>query len=155
VAVYGSVNGVNTQMMALSSFTILSGVFLCTMGYRLEKPSLGIMGYLTFGMAMWAALANCKPPNGYPNDLIVMIAVPMCAGIVGAIVYFMFSVFSIYFSGGKLYFSVYFQKKKRGYIYQHFNLIALGGLALAFFICSWKYDLLIENVSTNYLYFFK
>jgi hypothetical protein len=116
VAVYGSVNGVNTQMMALSTFTILSGVFLCTMGYRLEKPSLGIMGYLTFGMAMWAALANCKPPNGYPNDLIVMIAVPMCAGIVGAIVYFMFSAFSIYFSGGKLYFSVYFFRRKRLYL---------------------------------------
>ncbi|KAI8881076.1 hypothetical protein K501DRAFT_153665, partial [Backusella circina FSU 941] len=80
------------------------------------------LGFLTFGFIMWAALASCRPADGYPNDTIIMIVVPMCVGIIGAIVYFLFIQFSEYSSA------------------------ALGGLALALFICSWRYDLVIPNL---------
>lgn len=100
VAVYGSVNGIQKHMIVLGTFLILIGLFLCTMGFRQWQPALAVMGLLTFGLFGWIALVNCRPDRGYPNDTIVMIVVPICIGLVGAGIYFVFWGAAFYLAGG-------------------------------------------------------
>jgi hypothetical protein len=87
-------------MIALGTFLILIGLFLCTMGFRQWQPALAVMGLLTFGLLVWIALANCRPERGYPNDTIVMIVAPICIGLVGAGIYFVFWGTAFYLAGG-------------------------------------------------------
>ncbi|KAI8890618.1 hypothetical protein K501DRAFT_328233, partial [Backusella circina FSU 941] len=77
MAVYGSFNEIKNHMIVLSTFLIAVGLFICTMGFRQWKLMLAVTGLLTFGFLGWIALANCRPENGYPNDTIVMIVVPI------------------------------------------------------------------------------
>ncbi|KAI9269949.1 hypothetical protein BY458DRAFT_510358 [Sporodiniella umbellata] len=108
-------------MAAVGAVLIATGLFLCTMGFRLFKPMLAVVGLLTLGTMAWIALINAKPDSGYLNDSITMVAVPAGLGVLGAAVYVQFWYITIYLVG------------------------ALGGLAMAAFVCTWKENLVIEH----------
>lgn len=72
-------------------------------GFRSFRITLGVCGFLTFGLITWVAMANNEPYYGYINNDITMIAVPAGLGLLGAIIYALFWNISIYLVGGKLH----------------------------------------------------
>ncbi|KAI8988855.1 hypothetical protein BDB01DRAFT_719338 [Pilobolus umbonatus] len=91
------------------------------MGFRLFKYSAAVIGLLTFGSMTWIALSNLQPVNGYINNAITMLLVPIGLGLIGSIVYFVVLTVALYAS------------------------CAFGGFALAVFICSWASNLVIVH----------
>lgn len=89
-------------MAALGAILIALGLFLCSMGARMFRYMLPVMGLLTFGSMAWIGLANCRPASGYITDSITMIVVPTCIGVVGAVVYFFVWTVATYLASGKL-----------------------------------------------------
>ena len=98
---YGTASGISPQMASLGAILIVIGLFLCTMGYRMFRILIAVMGLLTFGSMAWVALANCRPTSGYSMDYITMIVVPAGIGIVGAAIYYYFWTLAIYMTCGK------------------------------------------------------
>lgn len=88
-------------MAALGAILIALGLFLCSMGARMFRIMLPVMGLLTFGSMAWIGLANCRPVSGYSMDSITMIVVPACVGIVGAIAYYFVWTVATYLASGK------------------------------------------------------
>jgi hypothetical protein len=70
-------------------------------GFRSFRITLGVCGFLTFGLISWVAMANNQPYYGYINNDITIIAVPAGLGLLGAIIYALFWNISIYLVGGK------------------------------------------------------
>lgn len=68
-------------------------------GFRSFRITLGVCGFLTFGLITWVAMANNQPYYGYINNDITLIAVPAGLGILGAIIYAIFWNISIYLVG--------------------------------------------------------
>ncbi|KAI9496604.1 hypothetical protein BDB00DRAFT_807993 [Zychaea mexicana] len=117
---YGS-NDISPQIGVAGSILIILGLYLMTLGVRALRPTLGIVGFLTFGTLTWVGLANSRPSGGYSNDPITMITVPAGLGILGAVVYTILERITVYL------------------------ISALGGLALALYICSWQEDNVITQ----------
>lgn len=106
MAVYGTESGISPQMASLGAILIVLGLFLCSMGFRMFRPMLCVMGLLTFGSMTWIALANLKPIDGYPRDDILMIVVPAAVGLVGAgIFYFVWNI-ALYLVSGKVVYTL-------------------------------------------------
>lgn len=98
------------------------------------------------GTLAWIALANSKPVGGYSNDSVVMVAVPAGLGVFGAIVYVLLPFISKALVSGKVHtagfnlldaivLTLLLLRKKK----------AMGGLALAAYICCWQENLVIDN----------
>ncbi|KAI7890928.1 uncharacterized protein EV154DRAFT_510016 [Mucor mucedo] len=122
VAVYGTESGISSRMASLGAILIVLGLFLCSMGFRRFKEMLCVMGLLTFGSMTWIGLANCRPVSGYPMDSILMIVVPVCVGLVGAVAYYVLWNIALYL------------------------VCAFGGFIFAIFVLSWKSDLVIVSL---------
>lgn len=122
VAVYGTESGISPRMAALGAILIALGLFLCSMGARMFRYMLPVMGLLTFGSMAWIGLANCRPASGYSMDSITMIVVPACIGVVGAIAYYFVWTVATYLAS------------------------AFAGFLFAVFILSWRSDLVITNL---------
>lgn len=101
MAVYGTESGISKIMACLGAILIVLGLFLCSMGFRMFRPMLCVMGLLTFGSMTWIGLANCRPSNGYPSDAILMIVVPVCVGLVGAGAFYFLWNIALYLVCGK------------------------------------------------------
>ncbi|KAI9268277.1 hypothetical protein BDA99DRAFT_505358 [Phascolomyces articulosus] len=110
---YGS-DEITPQMGVAGSILIIFGLYLTTLGVHMLRPTLGIVGFLTFGTLTWIGLANSRPDGGYSNDPITMITVPAGLGILGATCYIILERYTACLIGG------------------------LGGLALGLYICSWQ-----------------
>ncbi|KAG2223995.1 hypothetical protein INT45_009581 [Circinella minor] len=108
-------------MGVAGSILLILGLYLMTMGVRTLRLTLGVVGFLTFGALTWIGLANSSPSGGYSNDPITMITVPAGLGILGAVCYIILERVTVYLIG------------------------ALGGLALALYICSWREDHVITQ----------
>ncbi|KAI8139597.1 hypothetical protein BJV82DRAFT_626691 [Fennellomyces sp. T-0311] len=117
---YGN-TGITPQMGVAGSVLIVLGLYLMCFGVRAFRPTLGVAGFLTFGTLTWIGLANSRPAGGYSNDPITMITVPVGLGVLGAVLYIILERFTVYLVG------------------------ALGGLALALYICSWQEDNVITQ----------
>ncbi|KAG2231988.1 hypothetical protein BDF21DRAFT_364357 [Thamnidium elegans] len=119
--IYGGV-GITAQNGVIGALLIVLGLYLMVFGFRSFRITLGVCGFLTFGLITWVAMANNQPYYGYVNNDITIIAVPFGLGILGAIIYALFWNISIYLVG------------------------ALGGFTLAMYILCCKVNLLITQV---------
>ncbi|CAO3625500.1 unnamed protein product [Mucor hiemalis] len=119
--IYGG-SGITPQNGVAGAILIVLGLYLMVFGFRSFRLTLAVCGFLTFGLITWVAMANNQPYYGYINNDITMIAVPAGLGLLGAIIYAFFWVFSIYLVG------------------------ALGGFTLAMYILCCKANLLITQV---------
>lgn len=91
-------------------------------GFRSFRITLGVCGFLTFGLITWVAMANNQPFYGYMNNDITIVAVPFGLGLLGVIIYALFWNISIYLVG------------------------ALGGFALSMYILCCRPNLVITQV---------
>jgi hypothetical protein len=134
-------------MAVLGSVFIVLGLYLVGFGFRGFRVTLAVFGFLAIGkvhrhtninktvhthslfffafhkgLVTWVGLTNCQPASGYINNDITMIVVPAGVGVAGAILFFVLWNIGFYLIG------------------------AVGGLALALYICCWKENLVIENL---------
>ncbi|CEP08201.1 hypothetical protein [Parasitella parasitica] len=119
--IYGG-KGITSQNGIAGAFLIVLGLYLLVFGFRSFRITLGVCGFLTFGLITWVGMANNQPFYGYINNDITIIAVPAGLGVLGAIIYAIFWNISIYLVG------------------------ALGGFTLAMYILCCKVNLLIIQV---------
>ncbi|KAI8641658.1 hypothetical protein BD408DRAFT_483254 [Parasitella parasitica] len=118
--IYGG-KGITPQNGVAGAFLIVLGLYLLVFGFRSFRITLGVCGFLTFGLITWVAMANNQPVYGYINHDITIIAVPAGLGVLGAIIYAVFWNISIYLVG------------------------ALGGFTMAMYILCCKANLLITQ----------
>lgn len=120
-AIYGG-KGITPQNGVVGGILIVLGLYLMVFGFRSFRITLGVCGFLTFGLITWVAMANNQPYYGYVNHDITIIAVPFGLGLLGVIIYALFWNISIYLVG------------------------ALGGFTLAMYILCCRPNLLITQV---------
>ncbi|KAI8142446.1 hypothetical protein BJV82DRAFT_614930 [Fennellomyces sp. T-0311] len=118
--VYGG-DGVTPQMGVVGAILIVLGIYLMVFGYRCFRPTLAVSGFITFGLITWVGMTNSQSAEGYTNNDITIIAVPVGLGVLGAILYSFFWNVSIYLVGG------------------------MGGLAFGLYILCWREDLVITQ----------
>ncbi|KAI8081563.1 uncharacterized protein BX664DRAFT_317435 [Halteromyces radiatus] len=120
--IYGDNHIITIQMGVLGSVFIVLGLYLVTFGFRGFRITLAVFGFLAFGFVTWVGMTNYQPSSGYINDKVTTIVVPAGLGLFGAILFFIFWNIGFYLIG------------------------AVGGLALALYICCWREDLVIQSL---------
>jgi hypothetical protein len=121
-------SGNSTEAKVVTGLSIIGGLFLAFAGYRLFKATLFLVGFIAFADIAYWILVRVEPQTGYANRNLMMLLVPIGAGIIGGLIAFKLFKFGLSLIG------------------------ALGGATLAIIILSMKNNSLIETDTGRILF---
>lgn len=101
--------------------TIIVGLFLCFLGFRLFKIMLFLITWTLIGVLIYVVMVNAQPAEGYKNQSTTLLLVPLACGFVAACLVLICLPLAISLVG------------------------ALAGLVLALYIIQWTKDGMSET----------